>query len=336
MLILDCADIREILRIAGHRSFLRGLAEWIRDDFARWEEFDKTPRLATHSPHGVLELMPACDGKLYSFKFVNGHPANPGRGRLTVAAIGCIADVETGYTLLLSEMTLLTALRTAATSALAASLLARPDSHTMALIGAGAQAEFQCLAFNAIAGVSQVRCFDPDPAAMEKLSRNMRGISGVHVERCGSLEEALQRADIITTATAVKRRQTLLSKHNVRAGTHINAIGGDCPGKTELAPDLLRSARVFVEYEPQTRIEGEIQNVDHTFEVHELWKVITGVVEGRTERSQITVFDSVGFSLEDFSTLRYVRELAQRLGIGHKLSLIPAVRDPKDLFAALT
>lgn len=143
MLVLDCSDVRAVCQALGYRQFFAGLSGCIRDDFARWPEFEKNARLATHAPQGVLELMPVCDGALYSFKFVNGHPGNPARGRLTVAALGCLADVETGYPLLFSEMTLLTAFRTAATSALAASLLASPGARTMALIGAGAQAEFQ-------------------------------------------------------------------------------------------------------------------------------------------------------------------------------------------------
>jgi ornithine cyclodeaminase len=233
-------------------------------------------------------------------------------------------------------MTLLTAFRTAATSAVAASLLARPQSQVMALIGAGAQAEFQSLAFNIIAGVTRVRCFDPDSGAMAKLARNLGEATGLHVELCPSMDDALEGADIITTATAAKTRQALLTPRNVRGGVHINAIGGDCPGKTELAPDLLRRARVFVEYEPQTRIEGEIQNLDGGCDVQELWPVVAGIVPGRLGDDEITLFDSVGFAVEDFSALRYVHELTMSLGIGREVAFVPRIVDPKDLFSALS
>jgi ornithine cyclodeaminase len=335
MLVVNCDDIRRLVRLVGYGSFFAGLVECLREDFARWPRFQKSARLASHFPNGVLELMPTTDGRLYSFKYVNGHPQNPARGRLTVAAIGCLADVETGYPLLFSEMTLLTAFRTAATSAIAAALLARPESRVMALIGAGAQAEFQCLAFHVIGGIDQVRCFDTDSHASRKLIGNLQPFPDLEVEACASLEEAVRGADIITTATASKARQALLTLHNVPSGAHINAIGGDCPGKTELAPELLRQARVFVEYEPQTRIEGEMQNLEHAAEVHELWRAVAGTVAARTAHDQITIFDSVGFAVEDFSTLRYVHRLATTLGIGTELPLIPKVANPKNLFAAL-
>jgi ornithine cyclodeaminase len=111
---------------------------------------------------------------------------------------------------------------------------------------------------------------------------------------------------------------------------HINAIGGDCPGKTELHPDVLRIGTVFVEYPPQTRIEGDIQQMERDFPVTELWQVLAGSVVGRRSRDEITVFDSVGFAIEDFSALRYVAGL---LGAGeHEMDLIPDVGDPKDVF----
>jgi ornithine cyclodeaminase len=103
---------------------LRDLADRIEADFRRWESFDKTPRLASHSRAGVIELMPTSDGLAYSFKYVNGHPINAFGGLQTVAAFGLLAEVSTGYPVLLTEMTLLTALRTAATSAMAARHLA--------------------------------------------------------------------------------------------------------------------------------------------------------------------------------------------------------------------
>src|SRR2546429_6164760 len=112
--------VQQVVARRGPARFMEELAGEIEADFLRWGEFDKSARLATHSPVGVIELMPASDGRLYSFKYVNGHPKNTAVGLLTVTAFGVLADVETGYPLLLSELTLTTALRTAATSALAA------------------------------------------------------------------------------------------------------------------------------------------------------------------------------------------------------------------------
>ncbi|NUT17068.1 MAG: hypothetical protein HOQ33_21565, partial [Cupriavidus sp.] len=119
----------------------------------------------------------------------------------------------------------------------------------------------------------------------------------------------------------------------IEPGMHLNAVGGDCPGKTELHADILRNAQVVVEYEPQSRIEGEIQQMPQDFPVTELWRVLAGDMPGRAHARQLTVFDSVGFALEDFSTLRYLHQQLQQHGLGRALELVPSLTDPKDLFS---
>ncbi|TAL55030.1 ornithine cyclodeaminase [Pandoraea sp.] len=307
------------------------LSAYIEADYRRWPQFEKTARLAAHSTLGVIELMPISDGTLYAFKYVNGHPRNTGQGLLTVTAFGVLADVDTGYPRLLSELTLSTALRTAATSVLAARYLARPDSRAMALIGNGAQSEFQAIAFHALLGIDELRVFDVDPRASAKLCRNLAAYPGLRVIRAGSVGEAVRGADIVTTVTADKRRSVVLDAAMVEPGMHLNAVGGDCPGKTELAPAVLDAARVVVEFEAQSRIEGEVQQMPADFPVTELWSVLTGAAPGRTSAQEITLFDSVGFALEDFSALRY---LDAHLGHGfhQSIDLIPAPADAKDLY----
>lgn len=318
----------------GLAEVLRGIAAYIEADFLRWPEFDKTPRLAAHSPEGVIELMPTADSQLYAFKYVNGHPKNMKNGMQTVMAFGLLADVDTGAPVLLTEMTLLTALRTAAMSALAAKYLARPDARVMAVIGNGAQAEFQALAFQAICGINAVRLYDVDPAATAKAARNL-ATSGLRVTSCGSVEEAVEGADIVTTCTADKQNATILTDNHVGAGLHINAVGGDCPGKTELHSDILHRAQIFVEYPPQTRIEGEIQALEPDHPVTELWQVMAGERTGRRDDRAITLFDSVGFAIEDFSALRYVKDQMQLAGITEKLDLLADPDDPRDLYGML-
>lgn len=327
---IGVAEMAKLVRTIGIETFLSELAGHIREDFLRWPEFEKMARIATHSRDGVIELMPASDSALYGFKYVNGHPNNPTRtGLSTVMAFGVLADVATGMPLLISEMTLLTAIRTAATSAMAAKALARPESTVLALVGAGAQSEFQALAMKAIIGIETVRVFDPDPEAVDKFVRNMAD-SGLEIVRATSVRDAVRGADIVTVATAVKGRAAVITPDMLEPGMHINAIGGDCPGKTELHPDVLRLGAVFVEYPPQTRIEGDIQQMEPDFPVTELWQVLTGTAVGRGSRDEITVFDSVGFAIEDFAALRYVAGLLEI--DEHQMDLIPAVSDPKDLF----
>ncbi|WP_423068227.1 ornithine cyclodeaminase [Devosia sp. CN2-171] len=326
---IGTSDIRTLLETIGIEPFLAGLADYVEADFRRWEMFEKAARLASHSRDGVIELMPASDGELYAMKFVNGHPKNTGEGKLTVTAFGVLADVATGYPLLVSEMTILTALRTAATSAVAARALARPGAQVLALIGAGAQSEFQALAFRALLGIAEVRVFDLDTEAVDKFCHNLAG-SGLRIHRAASTADAVAGADIVTTATATKARAAVLTPEMIQPGVHLNAIGGDCPGKTELHPDVVAAASVFTEFTPQTRIEGEIQQMAPDFGVTELWQVLTGNAPGRRTATEVTLFDSVGFAVEDFSTLRYVRDLTR--GAVRDIDLVPELDDPKDLF----
>lgn len=334
-LFLSPQDVAAIVRRTGLAAMLRGMAEYLQQDFLRWSDFDKSARLAAHSPDGVIELMPIADAQTYTFKYVNGHPKNTARGLPTVMAFGVLADVASGFPVLVSELTLTTALRTAATSALAARTLARPDSRFMALIGNGAQSEFQALAFHHLVGITEIRLFDVDAQATAKLVRNLQNnpdAAGLRLIPCNSTAEAVRGADIVTTVTADKTNATILTADMLQPGMHINGVGGDCPGKTELHADVLHAAKVFVEFEPQTRVEGDLQQMDAGFGVTELWRVLDGQATGRNHADQITLFDSVGFALEDFSALRYVHDRAQALFLGSDVALIPALDDPKDLY----
>ncbi len=325
--------VRLVQRVGPARS-IEAIADNIRADFLRWPDFDKTARVAAHSDVGVIELMPVADAQRYSFKYVNGHPGNTRLGLSTVMAFGVLADVATGAPLFLSELTLTTALRTAAMSALAAQVLARPDSRVMALIGNGAQSEFQALAFQHLVGIEELRLYDVDPAASAKLVANLQG-SGLRVTVCASTAEAVKGADIVTTVTADKRNALILTPEMIQPGMHLNAVGGDCPGKTELHGDILHAAKVFVEYEPQSRIEGEIQHQAADFAVTEFWQVLRGERAGRDSAAQVTVFDSVGFALEDYSALRFMQQSAEALGLGERIALVPQLADPKNLFGSL-
>ncbi|WP_084151144.1 ornithine cyclodeaminase [Azohydromonas australica] len=333
-LYVGARDLVRLVQRLGLPACIAGVAERIGRDFLRWEEFEKTPRVASHSRDGVIELMPVADAARFAFKYVNGHPKNTREGLPTVMAFGVLADVATGAPRLLSELTLTTAIRTAATSALAARALARPDSRCMALIGNGAQAEFQALAFRDLLGIRELRLFDVDPAATAKLVANLEG-EGFDITVCAGTAEAVKGADVVTTVTADKTNATILTPELIEPGMHLNAVGGDCPGKTELHCGVLERASVFVEFEPQTRVEGEIQQMPTGFAVTELWRVLAGHHGGRRSADEVTLFDSVGFALEDYSALCFVHDTALAQGIGQRIDLVPAQEDPKDLFGLL-
>jgi ornithine cyclodeaminase len=177
--------------------------------------------------------------------------------------------------------------------------------------------------------------FDTDPAAVEKFRRNLAPL-GFDIVEATDAAEAARGADIVTTCTADKANARVLLADMVEPGMHINAIGGDCPGKTELDPAILEGGHVFVEFPPQTRIEGEIQQLPADFPVTELWRVIAGEEAGRTSPADVTIFDSVGFAIEDFSVLRFLRDSIAGTPFVGNVDLVVEPDDPKDLFGLVT
>lgn len=329
---VDVPNMARWIQREGVENIITGMVDYLESDFKRWERFDKVARIASHTPFGVIELMPTSDGEEYSFKYVNGHPSNPARGFQTVTAFGVLASVDNGYPTFQAEMTLLTALRTAATSAMVAKHVARKDSTRMAMIGAGSQSEFQALGFRGVMGIDTIAIYDIDPQAVEKFKRNLEPL-GFNITVCSSTDEAVLGADIITTCTADKAQNHVLAQRHVAPGVHLNAVGGDCPGKTELDEAILDNSKVFVEYPPQTRVEGEIQQKPEDFPVVEFWKVLTGAETGRDSDEQVTLFDDVGFAINDFSALRYLRDSVKGTDLEAEIDLVADPEDPKDLYS---
>ncbi len=334
MKVLQIQDIKTLIDKVGHESFTRQLVKTLEEDYSKWEKFDKTPRVANHVDGGVIELMPISDDELYTFKYVNGHPKNPAQNKFTVMATGQLSVVETGEPLMFTEMTILTALRTAANSVAAAKYLAKKDSSVLTLIGTGAQSEFQFLAFSYFFDLKEVRFYDVDPKAMEKFEKNVSKFN-IKLTSCKDTEEAIQGADIITTCTADKRYQTILTKDMIKSDVYINAIGGDCPGKTELASDLVESSTVVCEFLEQCKIEGEIQHLGEDYTCTEFYEVVRGEKKLNVETHGTIVFDSVGFAIEDYSVLRLVYELAREYNVGQDMYLIPEIEDVKDLYSLM-
>ncbi len=328
----------KLIKTHGLENYLTDLMKVLKEDFSRWQEFNKIPRPSMQVPGGVLELMPICDDKHYTFKYVNCHPKNPQTGLMTVVATGQLSRIDTGYPLMFSEMTLLTALRTAATTALVTDKMARKDSHVLAIVGTGAQSEFLVKAMGLVRKISEVRYFDIDFLAMDKFEQNMKN-SKFKLTRCADAREAVKGSDIITTCTACKAHVDVIKNSWINSGVHINGIGGDTVGKTELEFKILSRSKIVIEYFDQCVIEGEIQRFDKREakeKVHaELHELFTGKKSGRINDSEITLYDSVGVALEDYSALRFTYELANRYKLGQELNLTPILKNPKDLISML-
>lgn len=339
MKIISVESLIKLLEHHGFDNFIVDMMTTLKQDFRDWDSFTKIPRPAMHVQGGVLEIMPICDNEMYyAFKYVNCHPKNPFSGKMTVVATGQLSRIDTGYPLMFSEMTILTALRTAATSALATDLMSRKNARILALVGTGAQSEFQVLALQLVRDIKEVRYFDIDLKAMDKFEKNM-GSKGLKLVRCKTAKETTIGADIITVCTACKAHVDVIKNDWVKAGVHINALGGDTIGKTELELKILARSRIIVEYFNQCFIEGEIQRLDIEEArklVHaELYELINGTKKGRDNDQEITLFDSVGIALEDYSSLRLTYELAEKYKIGEELNLTPTLKDSKNLISAV-
>lgn len=332
--LLTINDIKIILKKTSLKTFFNKLTNKLNKDFIGWNDFYLTPRHATHYQHGVIELMPISNHEYYTFKYVNGHPDNPKHNKMTVMATGQLSDTLTGFPLMFCDMTLATALRTAATSALVARYLAKTNPKNLGIIGTGAQAEFQVLAQHYTTNATNVYYYDIDSDAMEKFRENLQGFN-LNLFPCESIQAVAAQADILTTATAAKKHGDLLKNITLKSGALVNAIGGDCPGKTEINLNALNYSKLVVELLEQTKIEGDIQQLTNFSNVFELWEVIQGKKAGRETDEEIIIFDSVGCAIEDFSTIRLLYRLAKELNVGQKINLIPEINDPKNLFSCL-
>ncbi len=334
MLVLEINDIKKLTQKMGYKEFFLELICTLEEDYKNWESFDKCARVANHVNAGVIELMPISNEEFYSFKYVNGHPKNPKQNKFTVMATGQLSLTSTGEPLMFCEMTLLTAFRTAAVSAMMAKYLAKKDSQILTLIGTGAQSEFQYLAFSYLFDLKEVRFYDTDPKAMKKFQKNMSKFD-IKLSPCRNAYEAVQTADIITTCTADKNYQTVLTKDMITKDVFINALGGDCPGKTEIEKSLVQACTIVAEYLPQSKIEGEIQQLEEDFTCTEVHEIIKKEKTLNVSTHGTILYDSVGFALEDYSILRLVYELAKKNNIGKDMDLIPNISDVKNLFSIL-
>lgn len=331
LLLIDTDCLQKFIADFGLENFIKELILKLEADYKRWEFFIKSPRHAVNVPEGVMELMPCSDGEFYSFKYVNGHPGNTALGQLNIVGFGVLVETRTGMPCMLSEMTCLTAIRTACMSALVAKYGARKQQH-LGIIGCGSQSEFQITAVNTVKPCEKVYYFDKDPKAMEKFARNLAN-AGFELQACSSAAQVCQNSDILITNIGYKGRVSLLEASDLRPGQLIIAIGGDCPGKTELSKAVLEAAdQIWVEFAPQTRIEGEIQQWPEA-EVIEFHTVLEQ--SKPLAANDIVIFDGVGFALEDFSALTLLYDEMQKCSVpNHKI--YPDFVDPKDLFGALS
>jgi alanine dehydrogenase len=259
---------------------------------------------------GDFRAMPAALSDAAGVKWVNVHPDNPSLGLPTVMAVMIYNDPATGYPLAILDATDVTAYRTGAVGAVASKYLARKNSRTLGIIGAGRQAYTQLLAQVQLFKFEQIRVFDVSKEAVEKLI----SFYPQYPVRAASLAETAA-SDILCTVTPV--REPIVKKEWIRPGTHINAIGADAEGKEELEPAILKGAIVVVDDLAQASAAGEInvpirRGLFKTEEIHAtLSEIVLGKKPGRKSEQDITIFDATGVAIEDVATAKLIYEKAK-------------------------
>lgn len=277
---------------------------------------------------GDLRIMPSYLEELEEagVKCVNVHPGNPAKYSLpTVMAVIELVDPRTGFPIAIMDGTLITDLRTGAAGGISVKYLARKDSKSLGIIGAGRQARTQLMAIERVMDLEEVYVYCRTRETRESFARESSKIYGVDVKPASSLEEAVRDRDVVVTVTP--SRKPIVKSEWVSPGTHICAMGADAPGKQELDPDILLNSRVFYDNWKQAEHSGEI-NVPILKGILEkkdlkgkIGDVITGKVVGRKTPMDVTVFDSTGLSIQDITTAWIVYQRALVEGVGIEIDL---------------
>ncbi len=318
---------REIARLVDLRTTIR-VTRQAYEAMARGETV-MPPKLYLPLPGGndframpaFLAHPPAC-----GVKWVNVHPRNPAKGLPTVMAVIVINDPATGVPLAVMDGLLITKLRTAASAAVAAKALARPDSRVVGLVGCGAQADAQIAALKAVLPIRRVQAWGYSCGRAQAFCRTMRRrLPSLTWVAASSVESSVRDADIVVTITP--SRCPLVRRAWVAPGTHINAVGADAPGKQELDPTILRDALVVVDHREQAIHAGEL-NVPvrrgqyDPRKIHAtLGEILIGRKPGRRSARQLTVFDSTGLAIHDVALGAAIVRSAHRRPVGHRVKL---------------
>jgi len=254
-------------------------------------------------------------------KLVTVVPRNRRRGLPTIHASYLLTDPATGAPLCLMEAAFLTAIRTGATSALAARLLARRDIATVTCFGAGVQSAFQLRCLKAVRPFERVLVVGRDPERARAFAGRMRGALGVEIEVTRDRMAAAHSADLITCATT--SATPVFSGRDVRPGTHVDAVGAFRPTAREVDTTLVKRARVVVDtYEGAWEEAGDLliplraRAISRQHVRAELAELLSGRRRGRLSAEDITLFKSVGWAAEDAATARlaYDRAVAAHAG----------------------
>jgi ornithine cyclodeaminase len=336
MLIVDIPVITKLIDKISLKTFYQALVDYMKEDFLAWDSFHKTPRVSFKHQNGILELMPVYNQNFFANKYVCTHKDNHLRSRYVVMGQGLWVDAKTGTPLMIAEMTILTALRTAAISLMVSQMFVSPKAKKLAIIGCGAQSHFQVLAHLSDFSWDHIVAFDTHHETLQGFVAFMQA-EGVKVQAANSIKAAVKNADLIITLTNANRVYPVLEYDWLKPGVHINAIGGDAPGMSELDTRILHQAKlILIEYHEQTLIEGEIQQLNIEERMNKVVQISEFIKQDyHRGLDDITIFDGVGIALLDYSCLRLVWDLCQEYHMGQQAVMLPPYHGDRNLYKFL-
>ncbi|NMO16210.1 ornithine cyclodeaminase family protein [Pyxidicoccus fallax] len=341
-LLVTQADLRSIVEAVGLDALMDQLIHALSDALRGFDgsvtEVRKREGFMLDHPRqpGVLEWMPVMHrGHTVTVKMVGYSPLNPQEHTLpTIIATNSLYDVRTGHLLAIMDGVFATALRTGAASAVATRCLAAPGSTVLGLVGTGAQAVTQLHAISRLFPLKQVLAYDTHPEALQSFAGRV-GFLGLDV-RPVSLAQLEAQSDIICTATSVAvGAGPVISGHELKPHVHINAVGSDLPGKTELPRAFLERSLVVPDYLEQARVEGECQQLSPNKIGPDLVTLMKNPERYEAWRQRSTVFDSTGYALEDQVVTELLLEHAEQLGLGTPVALETIGGDALDPYSLL-
>jgi ornithine cyclodeaminase/alanine dehydrogenase-like protein (mu-crystallin family) len=272
---------------------------------------------------GFMGLMPAWRGgaeAVFALKSLCVMPDNPARGLDSHQGTVTLFDGTTGEPRAILDASAVTAVRTAAVSAVATRVLAREDARVLAILGAGVQGKAHLAALVPVRAFDEVRVFAPN-------REHARAVAGRRATLAASAEEAVRGADVVVTATT--SREPVLHREWLTPGAHINAVGASVPSAREIDTETVAACALFCDSRESLRNEageylqaveqGAINADDHVRA--SLGEVLAGIAPGRRNDAELTVFRSLGLAVEDLAAAERAVARARELGIGTEFDL---------------
>jgi ornithine cyclodeaminase/alanine dehydrogenase-like protein (mu-crystallin family) len=322
VLILSAADVHQVLTPADCADAMRtALAARARG------QVDQPLRMVVRpeGAGGLMALMPAYLGtageEAYGLKAICIFPGNPAAGLDQHQGLVLLSSAQTGQPLAILNASAVTEIRTAAVSAVATALLARPDASELAIIGTGVQARAHLTALAAARPLTAVRVAGRDQGRARRFADEMRGTVEAPVTACESAAEAVDDADIVVTATS--SAEPVLRRPWLAPGAHVNAVGACVPAARELDTETMASAALFAD----SRESAASEAGDYVLALAEgaiepgairaeLGEVLIGAAPGRLDEDEITVFESLGLAVEDLAAAMLAYSRAPQAGAG--------------------